>query len=154
MDPSTATRVARLHGPEGASTCMQQTTYVWRGCNRSLMCCHLLLETKTLSLPLSHCMEKRHGLDGTAADPRICRRLYDLALSQETVIPSANISERSSNGSPTDVATSVWLLFVSCARFQALECITWAESHIIVVVFSTSVIYAGISLWARIGNQV
>lgn len=55
---------------------------------------------KTLPLPLSPCIRKQHGLEGTAADPRISRRLYGLALSQETVIPSANISERSFQWQP------------------------------------------------------
>jgi hypothetical protein len=46
---------------------------------------------KTQPLPLSPCIGKQRGLDGTAADLRISRGLYGLVSSQETIVRSANI---------------------------------------------------------------
>jgi hypothetical protein len=131
---------------------MEYTSYACRGCNRSPMCCRQGWRQNPAS-SLSRCMERQHDFDGTAADPRMPRRLYDLALNQETVIPSAYIS----GAIIPMTAQLTWrpqfgsfgfMCEISRIGMHYLGRKSQFHRH-----FSTAVIYASTSSWMNIGNQ-
>jgi hypothetical protein len=92
MDPPTATRITRVHFPKNVSACMSNIPLMHAEDTIDHRCVVVQGWRQNPASSLSHCMERQHDFDGTAADPRMPRRLYDLALNQETVTPSANIS--------------------------------------------------------------